>query len=224
MPAKVAVALMLEGALFALILFVSAGSFSWPAGWAFLLLFFAPAAWATVRLAKRDPALLEERMRVTGDKAQPLWDKIFLALIAAAFLGWLVLMGLDARFGWSYVGFGLQVAGALAMLGGIWAVDRVFAENTFAAPLVKVQAERGHKVIDTGPYAIVRHPMYSGGAVFLLGCALVLGSWWGVLGAAVLTAAIGWRALGEEATLARDLPGYTEYMRKVRWRLAPGLW
>lgn len=224
MPAKVAVALVLECALFAVILFISAGTFAWPAGWAFLILFFAPAAWATVRLAKRDPALLEERMRVTGDKAQPLWDKVFLACVAASFLAWLAIMGLDARFGWSYVGPALQGLGALAMLGGIWAVDRVFMENTFAAPLVKIQAERGHKVIDTGPYALVRHPMYSGGAVFLLGCALVLGSWWGVLGAAVLTAAIGWRALGEEATLARDLAGYTEYMRKVRWRLVPGLW
>jgi protein-S-isoprenylcysteine O-methyltransferase Ste14 len=224
MFAKVAVALVVECAVFAAILFASAGTFTWPAGWAFLFLFFAPAAWASVRLGKRDPALLQERMRVTGDKAQPLWDKIFLALIAAAFLAWLALMGFDARFGWTYVGGGLQIVGAIAMLGGIWMVDRVFAENTFAAPLVKVQAERGHKVIDTGPYALVRHPMYSGGAVFLVGCALVLGSWWGVLGAVFLTAAIAWRALGEEATLARDLPGYTDYMRKVRWRLAPGLW
>jgi protein-S-isoprenylcysteine O-methyltransferase Ste14 len=221
---KVAIAFVVEAAVFAAILFGAAGTWDWSTGWLFLALFFGPAALATLRLARDDPALLEERMRITGNPGQPLWDKIFLAAIAVLFLAGLALMGLDARFGWTSLPIALQAFGIVLMPLGIWIVDRVFAANTFAAPVVKTQAERGQHVISTGPYAIVRHPMYSGAALLLFGSALVLNSGWGVLGAFALVLAVAWRAMGEERTLAAELDGYAAYMKKLRWRLVPGVW
>lgn len=221
---KVAIAFVVEIALFAAILFGASGTAQWPAGWLFLALFFLPAGLATLRLARDDPTLLEERMRITGNPNQPLWDKIFLGVIAIAFLAWIAVMGLDARFGWTNLPIVVQAAGIVLMPLGIWIVDRVFASNTFAAPVVKTQAERGQTVISTGPYAIVRHPMYSGAALLLLGSAFVLNSLWGVLGALALMLGIAWRAVGEEKTLAADLAGYSDYMKKVRFRLVPGVW
>jgi protein-S-isoprenylcysteine O-methyltransferase Ste14 len=221
---KVIIALGAEAFVFGVILFGAAGTLTWPAGWWFLGLMFAPSLLICARLAHDDPALLKERMSAMNQKGQPLWDKIFLAAILAAFVGWVVLMGLDARFGWSLVSMPLPIVGGIAMVGGLWFVDRVFAANTFAAPVVKAQKERGQKVIDTGPYAVVRHPMYLGGAVFLIGCALVLGSWWGVLGALVLIAAIAWRSIGEERILLRELEGYAAYRERIHYRLVPGLW
>ncbi|MEJ0023734.1 MAG: isoprenylcysteine carboxylmethyltransferase family protein [Alphaproteobacteria bacterium] len=180
MPAKVAFALIAEAFVFGLILFGSAGTLRWPAGWYFLFLFFGAAALITARLARHDPALLDERMKAFNQKGQPLWDQIFLVLVLLGFIAWLVVMGLDARFGWSAVAAPLQLVGAVGVVTGFWIVDRVFRENTFAAPVVKMQAERGQKVISTGPYAVVRHPMYAGAAPLLIGAGLLLvhgGAW-----------------------------------------------
>jgi protein-S-isoprenylcysteine O-methyltransferase Ste14 len=99
-----------------------------------------------------------------------------------------------------------------------------FAANSFAAPQIRLQAERGQRVIDTGPYAFVRHPMYAGGAVYLLGMALLLGSWWGLLGAALLIVTFGLRAVGEEKMLRAGLAGYEDYARRVPYRFLPGVW
>lgn len=221
---KVTIALGAEALLFGAILFGAAGTLTWPAGWWFLGLMIGPSLLISLRLAHEDPALLKERMRLLNQKNQPLWDKIFLAAMLAAFLGWLMLMGLDARFGWSLVSMPLPILGGVAMIGGLWFVDRVFAANTFAAPVVKAQAERGQVVIETGPYALVRHPMYLGAAIFLVGCALVLGSWWGVLSALFLIAAMAWRAVGEEKVLLRELEGYAAYRERIPHRLVPGVW
>jgi protein-S-isoprenylcysteine O-methyltransferase Ste14 len=101
---------------------------------------------------------------------------------------------------------------------------RVVRENSFAAPVVKVQAERGHRVIDTGPYAFVRHPMYSGAVLYFAGIALLLGSWWGLILSSVFFVLFSIRAAIEERALIDGLPGYADYLARVRYRLVPGLW
>ncbi len=98
----------------------------------------------------------------------------------------------------------------------------MFKENTFTAQTVEVEA--GQKVISTGPYAIVRHPMYVGGLVFMLGIPLALASWWGLLAIVLIAPALAWRILDEEKLLSKDLPGYAEYRRKVKYRLVPFVW
>jgi protein-S-isoprenylcysteine O-methyltransferase Ste14 len=134
-------------------------------------------------------------------------------------------MGLDAkRFHWSGVPLALQITGfGLICLGG-YVVWLTFKENSYAAPVIKIQKERGHLVVSTGPYAHVRHPMYAGALLFIAGMPLLLGSWWGFAAGAVLTLLIAVRAVLEERTLAAELAGYADYAARVRYRLVPRVW
>jgi protein-S-isoprenylcysteine O-methyltransferase Ste14 len=138
---------------------------------------------------------------------------------------WLALMGLDAmRFRWSSMPVWLQALGALALLLSIWICFRTMLENSFAAPVVKIQEERGQRVISTGPYAYVRHPMYFGAVFYFLSIALLLGSWWGFVFAFVLIGILCVRIPIEERTLRAGLRGYDEYTERVRYRLIPLIW
>ena len=207
------------------LLFGAAGTTQWPAGWAFLvemtLLSFVSGIW----LAQHDPALLAERMTLFVQRGQRRWDQIFMMCAAVAWIAWLVLMGLDARrFHWSEVSPWLQGIGGALMAAGIFFVCMVFRENSFASPVVKIQSERGHKVIDTGPYAYVRHPMYSCAILYLIGMALMLGSWWGLAFVPAIVAGLGYRAVREEGVLADQLAGYDAYRSRVRYRLVPYVW
>ncbi len=225
MPPKVAFAITAETAVFALLLFGSAGTVDWPAGWIFMALFFVPAVLLTASLARSDPALLAERMKPMFQKDQPVWDRVFLAVIGVAFLGWLVLMGLDAgRYHWTHMPPWLAWAGAADMLAGWWICHRVFRANTFVAPVVKIQSDRRQTVVTTGPYAVVRHPFYAGAMLLIFGSALVLGSWLGVAGALVLVLGVCVRIPLEERELERGLSGYPEYKARVRHRLIPFIW
>jgi protein-S-isoprenylcysteine O-methyltransferase Ste14 len=132
-----------------------------------------------------------------------------------------IVPGLDRRYGWSRVPSWLCVAGNLLIVVSMWMVDRVFKENSFGA--ATVQVIEGQKVISTGPYAIVRNPMYSGAAVYLVGLALALGSYWTLIAAVLVILGLVWRLFDEEALLRRELPGYVEYCAKVRWHLIPGV-
>jgi len=224
MPAKVAFALTAEAVVFGLLLFGGAGTIHWPACWVFLALFFGPAAVITGIIARRDPALLAERMKPAFQKGQPLWDRIFLVIIGALFLSWLVAMGLDARTHWSHMPDWLRAVGAATMVASWWISFRVFGVNTFLAPVVRVQAERGQTVISTGPYAIVRHPFYAGAILLLLGSALLLGSWVGLAGSGLMTLGICIRIPGEEHELRRNLAGYDAYAARIRYRVLPFVW
>jgi protein-S-isoprenylcysteine O-methyltransferase Ste14 len=222
---KVWIGLIPEFAAFALLLFWPAGTLDWIQAWAMLGLFFGFAGAACFWLARHDPALLAERMRFPFQRGEPLWVSIGPLGFSVLFGAWFVLMALDARrFQWSEMGPALNLAGAVGMVVAFAFLQRVFRENTFLAPVVRVQRERGHRVISTGPYALVRHPMYAGAALLLLSMALLLGSWAGVAGALVITAAIAFRAVAEERLLMRNLEGYAEYASRVRWRLIPGVW
>ena len=212
-------------AIMAGLLLGGAENTAWPQGLIYLAIFTLGSVVFGVRLLKRDPGLLAARLGALNQKGQPLWDKLFLLVFIGFFLGWLWLMARDAQV-WrlSHMPMWLNVAGGLLVLAGFAGVMRVFRENSFAAPVVRVQAEREQRVIDTGPYAHVRHPMYAAMLLYLTGMPLLLGSWLGLVGAAVIMLAMARRAVGEEGVLARELAGYAAYRTRVRYRLIPGIW
>ncbi len=211
--------------VFAALLFGSAGTWRWPSGWAFLALFTAISLAVTLWLARADPGLLEERMKPPIQRDQKPWDRVFLSVVSVVYLGWLVLMGVDARrMGWSHISLPLQVIGAALIVASYVGVAWVFRANSFAAPVIKIQADRKQTVISTGPYAFVRHPMYAFVIWQFVGMPLMLGSWWGFAVLPPIVLALAIRTLGEEKMLKAELAGYEDYARRVRWRYAPGLW
>ena len=217
MPGKAWGAIALEFLTFAALVFGAAGTFDWPQAWILLILFFGSSGFITFTIAQKDPALLAERMKPPFQREQPIWDRLTIGFFGLLFLAWLSLMGLDAqRFGWSVMPIWVNVLGAAGILLAYALIYRVFRENTFLAPVVKLQAERGHRVIDTGPYATVRHPMYAGAALLVLSMALLLGSWAGVAGSLVLAAGFGLRGLLEERMLMRTLDGHRDYAGRGR--------
>jgi len=206
------------------LLFAAAGSLDWPAAWVMLIVSAILGPACGLWLAKTDPALLAERMRPTFQANQPAADKIFMLIFFLALLLWLVAIGLDRRANASDVPLLLQALGLAMYLLSIAFIMWVFRENSFAAPVVKVQAARHQRVISSGPYAFVRHPMYSGVMLYFLGIPLLLGSWWGVALAPVFALLFAIRARIEERALIEGLPGYADYAERVRYRLVPGLW
>lgn len=212
-------------ACLALLLFGAAGTARWPAGWLFLGETGGLALAIGLWLARHDPALLAERQSAAFQRGQKAWDKVFVAALIVLALGWFVLMAFDAvRFRWSSVPVWVQVFGALLIALGMFVIHLTFRENTYAAPVVKIQTERGHRVVDTGPYAYVRHPMYAGMLLIFGGMPLLLDSRWGLAAAPVLSALLAVRAALEERMLADELPGYRDYTARVRYRLIPRVW
>jgi protein-S-isoprenylcysteine O-methyltransferase Ste14 len=128
------------------------------------------------------------------------------------------------RFGWSHMPLWLQVLGAVAIAVSMYIMFLIMRTNSFAAPVVKIQAERGHRVVSDGPYAVVRHPMYGGTLLLIAGIPLLLGSWLGLAFAPLIVLLFAVRAVMEERTLMAELPGYTDYAARVRYRLIPGVW
>jgi protein-S-isoprenylcysteine O-methyltransferase Ste14 len=211
--------------VFALALFLAAGTVAWPAGWAFLVLFFGFTVALSAWLLRHSPGLLTERMTGIGKPDQKSWDKVFFASANVLFLGWLVLMPLDAvRFHWSQVPAWLQGAGALLLLISFYLFFLTFRENAYLSPAVRVQSDRGQTVVATGPYHYVRHPMYATAILLLVGTTLLLGSWYGLCVVLMLVVAIALRAVQEERTLRTELHGYNEYMARVKYRLIPYVW
>jgi protein-S-isoprenylcysteine O-methyltransferase Ste14 len=211
--------------VFAFALFLPAGTLAWPAGWIFLVLMFGFTGALSAWLLRFDPDLLAERMTGIGRPDQKTWDKVLLALTAVVFFAWLAVMALDAvRFRWSWMPLWVQGVGAVLLLGSFYVFYLTFRENTYLSPAVRVQTERAQTVVSTGPYRYVRHPMYAGFVLFALGTALLLGSWYGVLGALLLIGMVARRAVLEERMLREELEGYRAYMARVRHRLVPRLW
>jgi protein-S-isoprenylcysteine O-methyltransferase Ste14 len=211
-------------AVMGVLLLVSAGTLHWPGAWTFLAISLVLGPAFGFWLAKTDPGLLAERMRLTARDEQPAADKKFMPAIVAAVVIWFVVMGIDRRFHPSEASFVLQALGLAMYLLSMVCIMWVFRENSFAAPVVKLQAERGQHVISTGPYAWVRHPMYSSSMLFFIGVPLLLGSWWGVAMLPVFIVLFAIRMRIEERTLIAGLPGYADYRTHVRYRLVPGLW
>lgn len=206
------------------LLFASAGTLDWPAAWAFLAVSAIIGPACGLWLAKTDPALLAERMRPTFQADQPAADKKFMLVFVLVALIWLIAIGLDRRAHASDIPLALQMVGLAMYLLSTAFIMWVFRANSFAAPVVKVQAARQHHVVSSGPYAFVRHPMYSGIMLFFVGVPLLLGSWWGVAIAPVFAVLFAIRARIEERALVEGLPGYADYAARVRYRLVPGVW
>jgi protein-S-isoprenylcysteine O-methyltransferase Ste14 len=210
---------------FPLLLLVLAGDWRWMEGWIFSAIFVLGSCATLLYLYFTDPELLKERYGSPVQKEQKPWDKVLLLVFFLEFLIWFALMPLDAkRFGWSAT-FPLwpRVAGMVLMVVGFYVLFSALKENTFAAPVVKMQKERGQHVISTGPYSIVRHPMYTGATLLFIGGPLLLSSNAGMIVGFGLIVTIAIRSLGEEAMLREELPGYREYMQIVRNRIIPFL-
>ena len=209
----------------ALCLFLAAGSWAWVQAWVFIAIFFFGSLGFAAWLAPRDPALLNSRMEPLAQKGQPLWDRAFLLGFIGVWYLWLILMGWDTqRYHWSSLPVVANAIGAALIVAGFLATLAVFRANSFAAPQVRVQSDREQRVIDGGPYALVRHPMYAAAILYLFGMPLLLGSAYGLMAPPLFIVGVSLRAIGEERTLARELPGYADYMTRVRYRLIPGVW
>jgi len=213
---------VLFGTALALAFILSAGTAQWIGAWIYVAAVTSGGIAMTLWLAQHDPELLRER---TGRNKLQGADRILLpALFAAAFV-WLFLMALDVRaHGTHQMPVWLNAVGGLAMLAGFAACTRVFRANRFATAHIEVQTARGHTVIDSGPYALVRHPLYGIAIVTYLMVPFTLGSWAGFLGAPLLVWLVDFRAAAEERKLEAELAGYHDYMARVRYRFVPHVW
>lgn len=207
------------------LLFIPAGTLAWLAGWIYLAEFGLASFVMTRWMLRHNPSLLAERMAPLIQREQKAWDKVLLSALVLLWCAWFVVMGLDAvRYGWSQVPVWLQALGALAILVSMYVIFLTVQANTFAAPVVKIQRERGHSVVSHGPYSVVRHPMYAGALLLMIGTPLLLGSWLGLAMLPLIAVLLGIRAVMEERTLARELDGYAAYAARVRYRLVPMVW
>jgi protein-S-isoprenylcysteine O-methyltransferase Ste14 len=204
------------------VLFVAAGTLDYWQAWTFLAVYFAASFAITLYLMKQDPKLLQRRMSGGPFAEQEPSQKIIMSFTSLGFIGLLVIPALDHRFAWSRMSPYVALAGEVLVVLGWLAIFFVFKANTFSSATIELATDQ--KVVSTGPYARVRHPMYAGALVMLLGMPIGLGSWWGVLVIAAILPALIWRLLDEENFLARNLQGYAEYRSKVRYRLVPRVW
>ena len=208
------------------LLFGPAGTFDWPRAWILVGVLFVATIVTVVALFPGRRALIDERFKPPIQKGQPFEDKILTVVLLASYVGDVLLVGLD-RFRLHLLpppGILVSSFGLVLFVAGWTLLVLAMRENTFAAPVVKHQKEREQRVIDTGVYAIVRHPMYAGGALFMLGLPLFLESYAATAAAAVPIGAMIARIFVEERFLARELDGYRDYTARVRSRLIPGVW
>jgi len=204
------------------LLFIPARTLNYWQAWTFLAVYFASSLAITLYLMKKDPKLLQRRMSGGPAAEKERAQKIIMFFASLGFIGLIIFPGLDHRFAWSRVPPYVALAGDVLVGVGFLAIFFVFKENTFSFATIEVA--RDQTVISTGPYALVRHPMYAGAFVMLVGIPIALGSWWGLLVLVAMMPALIWRLFDEEKILARKLPGYVEYQRTVRYRLIPLVW
>lgn len=207
--------LVLVGAL----LFLPAGGFAYPNGWLFLGLLFLPMLLLGILLFLKAPALLEKRLNA---KEKEPTQKSVVAVSALLFMSGFVVAGLDHRFGWSHLPWWAVAVAAVVLLVSYALYAEVMRENTYLSRTVEVQQHQ--KVVDTGLYGVVRHPMYAVTVWLFLSIPVVLGSWWAVLCFLPYLAVIALRICDEEKVLRAGLAGYEDYCRRVRWRLFPYIW
>jgi protein-S-isoprenylcysteine O-methyltransferase Ste14 len=211
--------------LMGVIIFGAAGTLSYPGGWLYLGAMVAISIVFGAYGVRADPDLLRERLKPPLQKQQPLADKLVLIPILVLTFAGMGFMAADAaRWRWSAMPSSVQWAGCGLLLAAFLFMYWTMRTNSFAAPVVKIQKDRGQTVITTGPYAIVRHPLYFGALFYFAGTSLVLGSWWGLATIPILALLLGIRIGIEEKTLRVGLRGYDDYVRNVRWRLIPLVW
>ena len=206
----------------AALLFIPAWTLDYWQAWVFLAVFLLPALAVTIYLMKKDPQLLARRVYAGPTAEKETSQKIIQCITSLGFMAMLVVPALDHRFHWSCVSFYGVVAGDLLVALGFFIIFLVYKENTFASATIEIYP--GQKVISTGLYALVRHPMYMGGLLFFIGIPLSLGSWRGLFVYLLIMPALIWRIYDEERFLTKNLPGYAEYKNNVKYRLIPFVW
>jgi protein-S-isoprenylcysteine O-methyltransferase Ste14 len=219
---KAFVGLLFLFLVMAALLFISAGTLDYWQAWMFLAVYFGWSVAISLYLVNADPKLLERRMRGGPAAEKETVQKVIMFFVSLGFIGLLVLPALDHRFAWSHMPAYAVLAGDVLVAIGWLAIFFVFRQNTFTSATIELAPDQ--KVVSTGPYALVRHPMYSGALVMLAGMPIALGSWWGLLVIVVIAPALVWRLFDEEKFLARNLPGYVAYQNSVRYRLIPLVW
>jgi protein-S-isoprenylcysteine O-methyltransferase Ste14 len=204
--------------------FGSAGTLAWPEAWLYMILQYSFSTILAIWLKKHNPDLLKDRMAFLKPTAK-VWDKVILLISTIVFVPFLILPGLDAvRFQWSSIPPLIKMVGFIGIILSLILVFWVMRENTYLSRIVEIQKERGHRVITTGPYQYVRHPMYFGVIVLFFSIPVALGSLWSLIPSAVLTLLILIRTYLEDKTLREELEGYKSYAEKVRYKIIPGIW
>lgn len=209
--------------LFFAILFIPAGRLNWKEGWLFVAAFWGFLLFIFTWGLIKDPALLKERSRM--GKNVKSWDKIIIRIYSFLVIVLFCIAGLDSgRFYWSSVPVFMQIVGWIGLIVAGTLVWRTMVTNTYLSSMVRIQNDRGHKVITTGPYQFVRHPMYVGVIVCIMCIPWILNSWWAFIPGMMITLLFLIRTSLEDKTLHQELDGYKEYAQKVKYRLFPGIW
>ena len=203
----------------AALFFLPAGRWNYWEAWIYIATLFIPMLFTLNYLLKNDPGLLERRMRMRETQSA---QKKVVSLSLIYFLLAFLLPGFDKRFGWSNVPFYIALTADLFVLAGYLGVIQVFKTNSYASRVVEVL--KGQKVISTGPYAFVRHPMYTAVSFMYVFSPLALGSYWAMIPAALIIPLLMARIKNEEKVLEKELDGYKEYKQKTKYRLIPGIW
>jgi protein-S-isoprenylcysteine O-methyltransferase Ste14 len=205
-----------------LLLFVPAGTIHYWQAWVYLAIFAGASLLISLYLLKKDPALLKRRMSGGPTAEKETTQKIIMLFASIGFIALLVVPALDHRFGWSVVSPSGVVAGDILVAIGFYFIFLVYRENTFTSATIEVAENQ--KVVSTGPYALVRHPMYASALLYLIGTPLALGSYWGLMAFVSMISFLVWRLFDEERFLAKNLAGCTEYQKKIPHRLVPYIW
>jgi protein-S-isoprenylcysteine O-methyltransferase Ste14 len=220
--AKAWLALAILACVMGLLLFVPAKTVHYWQAWVYLSIFTGASVLTTLYLIRKDPALLERRMSGGPMAEKEPAQKVIMLCTSIGFSALLVVPALDHRFGWSAVPIDGVIAGDVLVAIGFYLISLVYRENTFTSATIEIAENQ--RVISTGPYAVVRHPMYASGSLYLLGTPLALGSYWGFFPIAAMMPFLIWRLIDEERFLARNLPGYSEYQNRIRYRFVPFVW
>src|SRR5215831_16835196 len=202
--------------------FIPAGTLNYWQGWAYVATWVIASGAYTVYVAKHDPALLKRRTEAGISHEKEPAQKIVIFFLYVAFLLLVILPPLDRRFGWSSTPWYVSVFGDVLIAISFYVFYLVSKVNTYAAANIRV--EEGQNVVSTGVYGVVRHPMYLGALFLVIGTPLALGSWWSLLLSPLFLPILYFRITNEEKVLVRDLPGYSQYRQKVRYRLVPYIW
>jgi protein-S-isoprenylcysteine O-methyltransferase Ste14 len=205
-----------------LLLFVPAGTTRYWQAWVYLGIFAGASLLTTLYLIKNDPALLKRRMSGGPTAEKKPAQKVIMLFASIGFIGLLIVPALDHRFGWSKVPITVVIAADTLVAIGFYCIFLVYKENTFTSATIEVAENQ--KVISTGPYALIRHPMYASAFLYLASTPLALGSYWGLLALLFMMAFLVWRLFDEEKFLAENLPGYSKYQKQVHHRLVPYVW
>jgi protein-S-isoprenylcysteine O-methyltransferase Ste14 len=219
---KAFIGLLQLAVILCIVIFFTAGTINYWQGWVFLAVFMLPSLIITIYLMKNDPQLLQRRVSAGPASEKEKSQKIIQGLASVAFIIVIIFPVIDHRLSWSVVPFFGVIMGDVLIVAGFYVVFLTFKENTFTSAVIEVSDEQ--TIISTGPYAVVRHPMYIGALILLAGTPIALGSWWGLFTIIPISAVIVWRLLDEEKFLLKNLPDYQQYQQKVTHRLLPFIW